>query len=861
MDNINVDELLKKILEEADFANCKTPDFEEFLPEFVSKALENLDLIDENIKLLEDNIGNEQAILDIFNEMFRYYHNIKGSSSLVGQYTIQKIAHQTETLMVSCNESVVPTDKETISLIKTSTRLIRKICNDISLNANDEFTNGIFNHLKEIDDVIYQDGCEDEVIVKDKEYLTYKINCELLLEFKPEIEEDLKVIEQKTEQLSKNPDKKILNSVYRAVHTINGIAGYSGQMLIKRISYELEVLLEACRRDEIAINDKIIALIYNSVSFIRGICDDFSLIKDESFLNKILNHLESMKVSNFKKEFTIDNEFWQDFISETKEHIEAIEANVQHIERDATNLKVINAIFRAFHTIKGLAGFVNQNLIQEIAHKTETVLDGCMKGAIKINNTLIDVILSSTDCIRQICSDISLNRNQSFLNMINEHLKLLEDIQASADEMQPNNNETEKKLEVQRDNYNKLMKENLNFKEESDSINVNENSKERYSFDAVRIPKNKIEKLSENIDEIIKIQACIDKEAFQCSSSGVLYNNIKALTRKLKILKDIAITIKTVSLESAFQKIKRIAEDTMFELKKEIYFSLSGEDIEIDRQVADKILDPLVHIVRNAVAHGIENSEVRKNLGKSPTGNIKVSAYSKNGKIIINVADDGKGLDTDKIYKKAVQKNLVTTDRNYSENEIIEFIFNPGFTTAESVDSVSGRGVGMDVVKTEIQKMNGEISIKSKLNEGSTFTMIIPTDNAVINGAVTDIQGTIYIIPLVNIKQVLNPTDDNWSKELNRYPQFVLNDEIIPTVYISDFLGTENYESENEIVILLEFNGEIKALPAKKIIENKKVLVKPQEEDFIKLDFVAGISILEDDEPCLVLDVENLFNT
>ncbi len=859
MDNINVDELLKKILEEAEYANCKTPDFEEFLPEFVSKALENLDLIDENIKLLEHNIGNEQAILDIFNEMFRYYHNIKGSSSLVGQYTIQKIAHQTETLMVSCNESVVPTDKETISLIKTSTKLIRKICNDISLNANDEFTNGIFNHLKEIDDVIYQDSCEDEEVVKDKEYLTYKINCELLTEFRPEIEEDLKVIEQKTEQLSKTPDKKILNSIYRAVHTINGIAGYSGQMLIKRIAYDLELLLEACRRDEVTINDKIIALIFNTVSFIRGICDDFSLIKDQSFLNKIINHLDGIKVSNFKKEFIIDNEFWQDFIAETKEHIESIEANVLHIERDTTNLKVINAIFRAFHTIKGLAGFVNQNLIQEIAHKTETVLDGCMKGTIKINNTLVDVILSSTDCIRQICSDISLNRNQSFLNMINEHLKLLEDIQASANEYHSGSRETEQKLEIQRNNYNKLQNENLCFKEVHDD--AKQTNKNPHSIDSIKVPRIKIDNLSEKIDEIIKIQSCIDKEAFQCNSSGVLYNNIKALTKKLRFLRDISITIKTVSLEATFEKIKRIAEDTMFELKKEIDFSVTGEDIEIDRNVADKILDPLVHLVRNAVAHGIENSEVRKNLGKAATGNIMVSAYSKNGKIVINVTDDGKGLDTDKIYKKALQKNLISSDNDYNEDEIIEFIFTPGFTTAESVNSVSGRGVGMDVVKTEIQKMNGKISIKSKLNEGTTFTLAIPTDNTVINGTITDIQGTNYIIPVVNVKQVFQPTEANWRKEPNKKPQFILNGETIPTVYISDYLGTENYESENEIVILLELNDKIKALPAKKVVESRKVLMKPQEEDFIKLDFVAGISIMEDDEPCLVLDIENMFST
>ncbi|MDD3014321.1 MAG: Hpt domain-containing protein [Candidatus Gastranaerophilales bacterium] len=877
IDNVNINGLLNKILEKDEFTSSRTSNYPKLLSEFIEKTLEDLELIKIKVSILEKDPKNSEISNDILNLFF----NIKGFSGFVGQNTVQQISHQTERLIDMYKDGSIIANKNIITLIHTSMYYIRRICTEMSLNKDENFTDTVFIHLKNIDDLINKEDIELSRILKDKNYIIHKINTELLLEFELELEEELKTIEDKISKLENDPNKEVLNSVLCAFHSITGLAERAGYLLIRRIAFQVEMLLESCSKGEITVNNNIIQLISKSKGYISSICNNFDLTLDPNFLNELYHYLESMKLYNFQKEIAdgseilIDKEYWQDFIAETKEHLENIELNVLILERDAQNIQILNIMFRSFHSIKGLAGFVNQNLIQEIAHKTETIMTDCIKGEITVNSNIVDLILSSADCIKQICSDITLNRNYSFLKIINEHLKLLESIQFNlinnefdsqinvakeeptkkigeilVDQNTLNTQEVQEILKKQKDEYSDLSFGQIALKEYKakpreilNAIRKQQINKSTMTQDEfMRVPVNKIDNLVNIISDLITTQSQVEEESKNFVTSDLFNNNINKLSKIAKDIENLSIFLRIVPLKSTFQKLTRIARDTMTELNKDINFTIQGEDIDIDRNIAEKILVPLVHLVRNAIGHGIEEKEERKNANKPLQGTVKISAFCSKGKFYIKISDDGKGIDVNKIFKKASEQNLVNSEKNYSENEIINLIFLPGFSSADTVDNISGRGIGLDVVKADMEKIGGKIEIINKIGEGCTFVLELSVKNVVMNGITVDIKGSNYFIPSTFVRQILKPMEQDWIYAEHKKTMIRIEDEIIPLAYTSES-GIKEHETVCELIILLEIDQNILALPINKIIERRKITM----------------SLLEEEEIPIITDFDNLF--
>lgn len=864
----NIIELMNKILEKDEFACNRTSNYPKLLSEFTAKTIENIDLIKTNVPLLEVNFQNSTAL----NNIFYALNNIKRSSGFIGQNTIQKITYQTERLINACHNGSISANKDIITSIYTSIEYIRRICYDTALNSDENFSNTVFAYLINLETIINKEDAKPGQSINNKNCLDEKINNELLHEFKLEIENDLKTIENEISKLDKNPDKEILNSVFCAVHTITGVAEQSGYALIHRIASQIKILLEDCQEDKITINSNVINLFKLSRAYISNICDNFALTRDESFLNDLYNHLENMHVVDDSKEIIVDKEYWQDFIAETNEHLENIEMNVLILERDTQNIQLINTMYRSFHTIKGLAGFVNQHLVQEIAHKTETIMTDCLKGFITVNSDIVDLILSSADCIRQICSDITLNRNYSFLKTINAHLKLLENIELKAvksesdsaivtekeeptkkigeifvDQNTLSKQDVETILKKQKDEYSGLSFGQIVLKEHKakpreilNAIRKQQIQKAVMTQDEfMRVPVNKIDNLVDLIGEMIKTEYLIEHESANFVSSDLFQDNITKLSKISKDIEKLSIFLRIMPLKSTFQKITRIARDTMTDLNKDINFIIQGEDIEIDRNIAEKILVPLVHLVRNAISHGIEDKEEREKTNKTPQGRVIVSTLYKNEKFYIKVSDDGRGIDVNKIYKKALEQDLVDTAKDYSEKEIMDFIFLPGFSSAEAVNKISGRGFGLDIVDAELQKIDGKIDIINKIGEGCTFILEIPVKNIVMNGIIVEIKGSNYFIPSTNIRQIIQPQEQDWDNEKS---MIRIEGELIPLIILS---GSEIQDHKNdcELIILLEIDQEFRALPIKKIIERQKI----------------EMSMLKNEKILIIPDIENSF--
>ncbi len=606
---------------------------------------------------------------------------------------------------------------------------------------------------------------------------------------------------------------------------------------------------------------------------------------------------ETATIPEKKEALDVDPEFLNDFLVETREHIENIEMSVLALETDPENLELVNSLFRSFHTVKGLAGFVNQDLVRKIAHQTETELDKCRKGDLKVSKSFVDMILASSDLLKRICDDLTLNEDPGFLQTVEHHLEILNKgmiySQASpinttpAEEIQAikvdkigeimvgqglDPKAVEELLEKQED-HPELKLGQLAVKEKKaeaadvlQSLRIQEKAANLLNASGgyTRVSALKIDNLVDLIGELVIIQSQIEQDAVKrFGTNDSLVTNLLRMEKISKDVQNISMSLRMVSLKSTFQKINRIGRDTIAELEKNVNIEMTGEETEIDRGVAERILDPLVHLVKNSISHGIEDEADRPAKGKSIQGLVKISAYSKRGNVYIEISDDGRGLDTERIYQKAIEKKMLDPEKIYTSDEIINVVFLPGFSTAEKITDISGRGVGLDVVKTEVAKIGGKVEVNNRPGQGCTFTLKIPINLAVINGTIIDILGVRYIIPTLYIKQILKPEEGQWVNISGNKVMIRIKDEIIPLIPWTKLFGGSQvaveYDKTAELVVLVEVEQKLKALPVRNVVDRREIVIKPLGSEFSELDYVSGASILGDGTVALILDIENLY--
>ena len=438
-------------------------------------------------------------------------------------------------------------------------------------------------------------------------------------------------------------------------------------------------------------------------------------------------------MSEINIEEEVDSEFLNDFLLETKEHLETIETNIINLESDPGNIDLIHGLFREFHTIKGLAGFVNQNLIRELSHRTETLLDKSRKQKVPIDKNLFDLILLSSDYIKRVCADLGLNQDHRFIASVAGHISALD--MASAQEADGVLGGAENAPAGQ---DQELEQREIPVFQVSGMANVNGGH--------VRVSNQKVDNLGDLTGEMLIIHSQVEQEI--TSRFGTNDTLVASLMRMGKIAKNIqalSMSLRMVSLKSTFLKVSRIGRDTAAEMGKNVRLQITGEETEIDRHVAESILDPLLHLIKNSIYHGIESEASRLALGKPAQGCVRVQAYSRRDSVYIDVSDDGQGIPLEQIRVKAEEKKLLDPARTYEDEEILNLIFLPGFTTVKSADAISGRGVGLDVVRTEVYKIGGRVEIKNRPGEGCSFLLKIPINLGAINGTIVDIVGGSYI--------------------------------------------------------------------------------------------------------------------
>ncbi|MCU1273036.1 MAG: chemotaxis protein CheA, partial [Bryobacterales bacterium] len=431
-----------------------------------------------------------------------------------------------------------------------------------------------------------------------------------------------------------------------------------------------------------------------------------------------------------------DPELVSDFILESREHLSAVEAQLLALEQDPRNTEAINTIFRGFHTIKGLAGFLDFPGIQGFAHEVETLLDLARNSKLAVDSTLVDIILQSADYMTECLLGVETGTEPA-----SDAGPLIARIR----EMIGGGPQPE------------LAQLAIAIAGQSRAAATTKDA--AGGPRSVKVDTGKLDYLVEMVGELVIAQSLIQHNADVAAiQSPPLTRNLGQLNRITADVQRVAMAMRMIPVGQLFGRMARLVRDLARKSGKQAHLELSGEETELDRNMVEELADPLMHMIRNAVDHGAEPPQARIASAKSPIARLDLKAYHRGGFINIEISDDGRGLVREKILAKAQQRGLVSGGEHLSDQEVFSFIFEPGFSTAEQITDVSGRGVGMDVVRKQIVKLRGRIDISSRPGHGTTFIIKLPLTMAIIEGLVVGVGVHRYIVPIFAVKEMFRPT-------------------------------------------------------------------------------------------------------
>jgi len=626
--------------------------------------------------------------------------------------------------------------------------------------------------------------------------------------------------------------------------------------------------------------------------------DDYSLSKiayNDALSDEIHNPNGTQGVQVILK-IDEDNDLLTEFHLEALDLLEDIERGVLKLEENPDEISTIDTIFRAFHTFKGGAGMLRIQALADVAHELETLLDALRKKTVTVNEGIIDVILSGSDFLTRFTTTLGerLQGDRSDPTIFVDPGDLIfRAKQAYAGEVVPTRASLVtppivevKTSAVQRDEavfepLNRVVPSPVReqpipkgdptpnapaVKSKTPRVDEAVNRLDfqiKSSVSAVKVDAEKLDNLVNLVGELIIAQLMVVEYPDVVGIKSLeLSRNLRQLSRVTGELQKNAVSLRMVPIGAAFQKMSRLVRDLAISQAKSVQLVLEGEDVELDRNIVDKIGEPLIHLIRNAVDHGIEPPSKRLEDGKPEVGTVRLSAVHKRGGISIRIEDDGKGLDAGRIYRKAVDLGIISQGATLTEAEIFSLIFVAGMSTAATVTDVSGRGVGMDVVRETIQNLRGKIEIQSKPGKGTSFTIMLPLTLAIIDGLLVGSGNDRYIIPTLSVRESFRPKQDMLSSVHGRSEMVRVRGQQVPLVRLDRCLGseTEPVPATEGIIIVLESGDATRALLVDHLLGKQEVVIKNIGKIFDQQPLVAGGAILVDGRVGLLLDVEKIIH-
>jgi len=556
-----------------------------------------------------------------------------------------------------------------------------------------------------------------------------------------------------------------------------------------------------------------------------------------------------------------DPELLSDFVLESREHLAAIESLSLALEQDPHNAEAINSIFRAFHTMKGLAGFLELNAVREVSHNVETVLDLARNGKMSVTSHVIDVVLESADYLKICVSAIESRLHGHEAQPAPDYSGLLERVRNLMTSPQP-----QAGADLQTGGADLQVcagSPDPAPRPEAAPAAATATHAPTHSGEAkaVKVDTGKLDYLVDMAGELVIAQSMVRHDPdLAALKSPRLQRNLAQLARITAELQKTSMSMRLVPIGQLFQRVARQVRDLARKMGKPAELEISGEETEIDRTIVEELADPLMHMVRNSLDHGIEDPDARAASGKNPVARIGLRACHQAGHIVIEISDDGRGLDAERILAKAMEQGLVGNPEHLSENDVFHLIFEPGFSTAAQVTDVSGRGVGMDVVRKQIQKLRGHVEIQSRAGQGATFTLKVPLTLAIIDGLVVGVGAERYIVPLFAVREMFRPAADIIFTVQNRAEMVMVRGNLLPVLRLYRKFGVKPRSEDpcQGLLIVAEGEGQCFCLTVDELIGKQEAVIKSLGETFKNIAGIAGGAILGDGRVALILDLAGL---
>ncbi|MHC4526911.1 MAG: chemotaxis protein CheA [Planctomycetota bacterium] len=530
-----------------------------------------------------------------------------------------------------------------------------------------------------------------------------------------------------------------------------------------------------------------------------------------------------------------------DFVAEAGEHIESAEAALLELENKPDDEETVNQIFRAFHTIKGMAGFLNLAGVGSLAHSAENLLDLARKGKLVLAGSNTDLAFESLDMLKRMITGLreSVEAGKPVPKQ-KQLATLIEKLKASVED-QGQAGAIRTPLVQKQDKEPDRMAAGVG---EPKVEYAGGRARIQPSDEKIKVSTARLDKLINMAGELVIAQLMVAEEVTtDLAADHELSRKVVHQGKIIRELQELSMSMRMVPIQGVFQKMARLVRDLSHKAGKNIAFSTFGEETELDRSIVDKIADPLVHMVRNSVDHGIEPPQARQKAGKNPAGIVELRAFDK-----------------ERILKKAVDNGIVEQGQELSDEEIFKLIFHAGLSTAQKVTSVSGRGVGMDVVRKNIESLHGKIDISSVLGKGTTFTIRLPLTLAIIDGQVVMVGSERHIIPINSIIKTLRPTPGQLSTVHNRGEMVNVRGELLPLIRLYGLLGAvPNTEDPTEaLLVIVEEDGQKACLLVDELLDQQQVVIKSLGEGLGKVKGLSGGAIMGDGRVSLILDVPGL---
>src|SRR5271166_4644474 len=593
----------------------------------------------------------------------------------------------------------------------------------------------------------------------------------------------------------------------------------------------------------------------------------------------------------------MSDEIVREFLVESAENLDLLDRELVRLEKDPRNRDTLASVFRTIHTIKGTCGFLGFTKLESVAHVGENLLSKLRDGELALNPDITTALLQMVDAIRQMLASVEAVGNEGERNdqaLIETLTRLLQGAAqgkpktVSADTTLPDAKEATEKPPVAKEPYETPSAPVANAVPEvaikaelqanvhdagmdhgdlspQAAAEAQQPNRGAASESSIRVDVVLLDKLMNLVGELVLARNQILQFSNGKEDAGLIApsQRLNLITTELQ---EGVMKTRMQPIGNIWSKFPRTVRDLALGCGKQVRVEMEGKETELDKTLIEAIKDPLTHLVRNSVDHGIERPEVRQAAGKNPEGRLALRAFHEGGQVNIEISDDGAGLDQDRIRNKAVEKGLISAEQasRMTDREIVNLVFLPGFSTAEIVTNVSGRGVGMDVVKTHIEKIGGTVDLQSKPGEGVMVRMKIPLTLAIIPALIVTGAGERYAVPQVNLLELVGLDGEQARKgieSIHGSPVYRLRGQLLPLVHLKHVLQTAAADvagSGRVNIVVLEADGRHFGMVVDEINDTEEIVVKPLSKHLKSITVYAGATIMGDGKVALILDVLGL---